>query len=89
MGKELQGGGRDARPTEFPHGFVECRTCGARYCSRKVYEITHRAPYEFRCSCGPQGLYLRWKVEGSLHPEAVKQREGGFMWSVRKFFGGN
>jgi hypothetical protein len=74
---------------EFPHGFVECRTCGARYCALKVYEITHRDPFVFRCDCGPQGLYLRWKVETSQHPAAVLSRGERWRQGIRKFFGGS
>lgn len=60
--------------TEFKHGFVQCNTCKAKYCSLNVYFITHAPPYEFRCPCGPEGLYLRWKVEKSQIPEALKMR---------------
>lgn len=77
---------------EFPDGFVECQTCCARYCSKEVYFITHRPPYEFRCNCGPQGLYLRWKIEKHLNPAAQVQ-EPPTLWQrlgriLRKIGGG-
>ena len=55
-------------PREFKHGFVQCDTCKDKYCSLEVYFITHAPPYEFRCKCGPEGLYLRWRLERGEEP---------------------